>query len=127
MVATLSVFVIAISSKWIMHELPSSGLVRPIVFVGMSVVGAICGFLVSGVGNTALRWASPAIRVALTAVIWLLFCALVGAFLIHVGDPKRLLTLLGIASFWGLLVGPYNAELFVAALILKRQSNLVAG
>jgi hypothetical protein len=124
-VASLSVFVVAISGQWVMHELPSTGLVLPIAFVGMSIVGAVFGFLVSGVANVALRSASAVLRVPLTAAIWLLFCAVVGALLMQVGDQKRLLTLVGIASFWGLLVGPYNAELFVAAWLLKRQTKLV--
>lgn len=120
-VASLSAFIIAISGLWVAHELPSSGFVLPIAFVGMSIVGAVCGFLVSGVANITIRLASPIIRVPLTAVIWVLFCAFIGALLIHVGDQKRLLALLGVAGFWGLLIGPYNAELFVTAWFVKRR------
>jgi hypothetical protein len=126
-VASLSVFVIMISGQWVKHELPSTGLVLPIAFVGMSVVGAACGFLVSGAANFALRWTSPVSRLALMVVIWLVFCALLGALLLHFGDQKRFLALAGIASFCGLLVGPYNAELFVTAWFVKRRLNLTTG
>ena len=126
-VASLSVFVIVISGQWVKHELPSTGLVLPIAFVGMSVVGAACGFLVSGAANFALRWTSPVSRLVLMVVIWLVFCALLGALLLHFGDQKRFFALAGIASFWGLLVGPYNAELFVTAWFVKRRLNLITG
>lgn len=34
--------------------------------------------------------------------------------------------MLAIAAFWGLLVGPYNAELFVGAWFERELSNSVA-
>ena len=55
MVMSLCWFVIAIANQWAAHALPSSINVLAFSLGGMSVVGAVAGFIVSALANVAFR------------------------------------------------------------------------
>jgi|SRR6476661_3870270 hypothetical protein len=115
------VFCIVIALKWTDHVLPSSRMVLFLTFFGMPVVGGILGFVVSGLANVAFRAGPPALRVPFTVVVWLTFSGALTAWLLGtVDDHSRLLPLIAIVVFCGLLVGPYHAELFVGVWFYKR-------
>ena len=101
--------------------LPSGGMVLFLTFCGMPVVGGVLGFVVSGLANVGFRAGPPALRVPFTVIIWLTFCSALSVWLLRTGgDHSRLLPLIAIVAFCGLLVGPYYAELFVGAWFYKR-------
>lgn len=126
-VMALCSFVIVIAYEWVTHALPWSGNVLAISVVGMSIIGGIAGFVVSALANLVFRAGPPALRVPFTIAVWAAFCAASTAWLLYNGgDRSRLLPLIGIGSFCGLLVGPYHAELFVGAWCYKRYLRSVA-
>jgi len=87
----------------------------------MPAVGGILGFVVSGIANVGFRAGPSALRVPFTVAAWLTFCAGLTAWLFGTGDDhSRLIPLVAIVTFCGLLVGPYYAELFVGAWFFKR-------
>src|SRR3954451_3159062 len=107
-------FCIVIAHKWAGHALPSSRMVLFLTFCGMPVVGGILGFAVSGLANASFRAGPPALRVPFTVVVWLAFCGALTAWLLRTGDdPSRLVPLIAIVSFCGLVLRPYVAELLV--------------
>jgi hypothetical protein len=120
-------FCIVIADKWAQHALPSSRMVLFLTFLGMPVFGAVLGFVVSGVANTMFRAGPPKLRVPFTASVWLTFCGLLSIWLLQGRsyDHDRLVPLIAIASFCGLIVGPYYAELFVGAWFYKRSLKLI--
>jgi hypothetical protein len=96
-------------------------MVLLLTFCGMPVVGGMLGFVVSGLANVGFRAGPPTLRVPFTVVIWLTFCGALTAWLLQTGDDySRLVPLIGIVTFCGLLVGPYYAELLVGAWFYKR-------
>jgi FtsH-binding integral membrane protein len=120
-VLALCWFVVVIAHQWVAHMLPSSPMVLVFSFVGMSIVGAWAGFVISALANIAFRAGRPAMRVLLAAFVWTIFCGGLMAWLLHTGaDRSRLFPLSGLAAFWGLLVGPYNAEFSVSYWLVRR-------
>lgn len=96
-----------------------------LTFCGMPVVGGILGFVISGLANVGFRAGPPALRVPFTVVVWLTFCGALSALLLRTGDDHgRLVPLIAIVAFCGLLVGPYHAELFVGGWFYKRHSKV---
>jgi hypothetical protein len=123
MIMSLCWFVIVIADRWAVHALPSNAKVLVVSLGGMSVVGAVAGFVVSALANLAFRAAPPAMRVPFTVFVWLAFCSVSTAWLLHTeADGVRLLLLSAIVALCGLLVGPYHAELFVGSWFYKRWS-----
>jgi hypothetical protein len=92
----------------------------------MPVVGGILGFFVSGLANVSFRTGPPALRVPFTVVVWLTFCGALTAWLLQTTDDhSRLVPLIAIVAFCGLLVGPYHAELFVGVWFYKRRLKVI--
>jgi Ca2+/H+ antiporter len=122
-IMTLCWFVVVVADRWVTHAVPDSGFVLLCSLGGMTVVGAVVGFLVSIAANVSYRVGPPSGRLPFTAFIWIVFCAALTAWLLHTGvDRGRLVLLSAIATFCGLLVGPYHAELFVSYWRYKRRS-----
>jgi hypothetical protein len=119
-------FCIVIAYKWADHALPSSDNVLFLTFCGMPVVGGILGFVVSGMANVGLRAGPPALRVPFTIVVWLAFCGALTPWLLQrAGDHSRVVPLIAIVAFSGLLVGPYHAELFVGVWFYRRRLKVI--
>jgi hypothetical protein len=126
MILALCCFVVVIAHGWAAHALPSNNKVLFLSFGGMTVVGAVAGFVVSALANGALRAGPPALRVPFTVLIWAAFCIALTACLLQTGtDQNRLVPLIAIVAFWGLLVGPYHAELFVGVWFYKRRLKVI--
>ena len=125
MLAASCLFCIVIADKWAQHALPSSRMVLFLTFLGMPVVGAILGLVVSGVANVAFRTGPPRLRVPFTVLVWLAFSTLMTIWLLQERyDDNRLVPLIVIVAFCGLLVGPYHAELFIGAWLYKRHRRI---
>ncbi|MEO6247967.1 MAG: hypothetical protein ABIO85_05210 [Sphingomicrobium sp.] len=117
-----------IADKWAQHALPSSSNVLFLTFLGMPVVGGIVGLVVSAAANAAFRAGPPKLRFPFTVVVWFAFCAFVAIwFLREPYDHGRMVQLIAIVAFCGLLVGPYHAELFVGAWFYKRHLKVIQG
>ena len=126
MVLALCCFVVVIAHGWAGHALPSNSKVLFLSFGGVSVVGAVAGFVVSALANVAFRAGPRALRVPFTVFVWAAFCAILTAWLLQPGtDHGRLVALIAIFAFWGLLVGPYHAELFVGVWFYKRRLKVI--
>jgi len=97
-----------------------------LTFVGMPMVGAISGLVVSGVSNLVFRAGPPKLRVPFTVLVWLAFCGLLADWLLHEPyDYSRVVPLIAIVAFCGLVVGPYHAELFVGTWFYKRRLKVI--
>jgi hypothetical protein len=119
-VAALCWFVLVIAHGWVMRALPSSGNVV-FFLLGLTVVGAVSGFLVSSAANIILRAAPQKLRMSLSAVAWLAFVVILVRMLLSAGaDAQRTFVASGITAACGLLVGPYYAELLIGAWFVKR-------
>jgi hypothetical protein len=119
-VAVLCWFEIVIAYQWLMLELPTSGVI-PLFIFGLTVVGAVFGFIVASVANIALRLGPPKLRVPLSAIAWLAFITLTAWALLSAGaDLQRTLVAAAITAVCGLLIGPYHAELLVGLWFLER-------
>lgn len=119
-------FVTVIAKDWVEHLLPTGSRVLYFSFVGMTMVGAVAGFLVAAAANIAFRVGPPKLRVPFTVLVWLSVCGVVTARLLQgQADPGRLLPLAAIAAFCGLIVGPYHAELFVGLWFYKRSLKVI--
>ena len=92
----------------------------------MTVVGGILGFVVSGLANVGFRAGPPALRVPFTVVVWLAFCGALTPWLLQTADDhSRLVPLIAIVAFCGLIVGPYHAELFVGVWFYRRRQKVI--
>lgn len=126
MVLALCCFVVVIAHGWAAHTLPSNSKVLFLSFGGVSIVGAVAGFVVSAFANLAFRAGPPALRVPFTVLVWAAFCAVLAVWLLQSGtDQSRVVALIAIVAFWGLLVGPYHAELFVGVWFYKRRQKVI--
>jgi hypothetical protein len=126
MVLAVCCFVMVIAYGWAGHALPSSRLVLLFSIGGSTVVGGVAGFLLSALANIAFRPGPPRLRVPFTILVWLGSCAAVTAWLLAAGlDHGRLISLMAIVAFCGLLVGPYHAELFVGLWFYKRRLKVL--
>jgi hypothetical protein len=126
MILAVCFFVVVIAHRWTSHALPSSGNVLFFTFGGMPVVGAVVGFVISGLANLGFRAGPPALRVPFTILVWLAFCSALTAWLLQTGDDhSRLVPLIAIVAFCGLLVGPYHAELFAGVWFCKRELKVL--
>src|SRR4051812_12442721 len=126
-VGVLLWFELVIAYQWLMLELPTSGMV-PFFIGGLTVVGAVFGFIVASLANIALRLGPPKLRVSLSAIAWLASVTVIAWALLSAGaDLQRILIAAAITAICGLLIGPYYAELLVGLWFLKRlqrrQSN----
>ena len=118
--AVLCWFEIVIGYRWLILELPTTGMF-PLLIFGLTVVGAVFGFIVASFANIALRLGPPKLRVPLSAIAWLAFVILIAWALLSAGaDLQRTLIATAITGVCGLLVGPYHAELLVGLWFLKR-------
>ena len=126
MISALCAFILVIAYGWVTHGLPDSGNVLVLALGGMIVVGGCVGFVVSALANIMLRAGSPGLRVPLTCAAWIGFCGISCVWLLRTGaDPQRALALDAIAGVFGLLVGPYHAELFVGLWFYKRRLKVI--
>lgn len=124
-IAALCAFILVVAFGWARHEMPNSGNVLLFALGGMIVIGGCVGFLVSALANIILRAGSPKLRLSMTCMAWLGIAASSYPWLLRSGgDPERSLILAAIAGAYGLLVGPYLAELFVGAWFIKRRMKI---
>ena len=113
-------FLLVVAYKWVTLALPSSGMI-PFFVAGLSVLGAVLGFMVCAGANLILRVGPPKLRVPLSALAWLAFAGLSVETLLNSGsDPHRTFVAAAIALPFGLVFGPYSAETVVGAWFLKR-------
>lgn len=125
-IAALNLFSLVVAFGWATHTLPESGNVLSFALGGMVVVGGCLGFAVSALANIMLRFGPPKFRIPLTGVAWLGFCGFCYVGLLSSGaDAARSLTLTALAGLFGLLIGPYHAELFVGLWFYKRGLKVI--
>jgi hypothetical protein len=124
----LCAFILVVAYGWGTHTLPSSGNVLMFALGGMIVIGGCVGFLISALANIILRAGPRKLRLPLTCASWIGFCVISYALLIDMGaDPERSLELSTISGVFGLLIGPYHAELFVGLWFYKRSLKVIEG
>jgi hypothetical protein len=77
-------FLLVIAYKWVMLELPSTGMV-PLFIAGLFVVGGFFAFVVCVMANLLLRIGPPKSRLPLSAMTWLVFVGICVGLLLDSG------------------------------------------